>query len=374
MQFSSYKPNYSRILIFFIILISSFEIFLRSTMIFPWVPHQRYQSTNGRLIQESIDQVRQNAKPGDWVLIGDSILKGVKSPASQSPSELITAHFAKRNEQHQVWDLTLFGANPPVMAAMLARLGVLPGVTLFTNVSQKLTSTHNYKELYWAEIWDFFSRWESTSPELKQIFSELLESNFTQFEKDQADRTYGDTISERYLNVWMNSLFSVFSLDYWLVHFFTGKRAPELLSSILIHNYKPIGRVYSEITEWDYLPFPFSEANDVQAYLKTWYGRMMGVTEPNWRAYLLYLDLLKRWGDHAVLSLNTVSLLRTKNMKREMAEPIESAYKQLKDQAVQVGIKLIEPNTFVPQEGYADEDHFRSVGNQIWMSKLLERL
>lgn len=356
------------------------ETLLRFVTLYPYVPGQRFHNLwsttglapNARQIREAVDHVRANAKPGDWVLLGDSVLNGTHVPRANTPAAVLRARLHDLAPSARVWDLCIVGADPAMYAAILDRLGPLEGATLATNVSVKLVAHPNFDEIYFAQLWDEMAHWSGIAPESRDLLSELSATWIKQYGKSEHPE-YGDNSAEAWATVWLNTHVALLGLDHWFRFHFSAEPWTRLLPNLVRNGtsaqFWP-AKDYDVIwREWPHEPL--EKVAQKSEKIREWFGRAPERDEPLWRAFLLYLDRVKSRGKLGIVSLHTVSPHHARFLPTDVRQGVENAYAILRAAIAERGISLVEPGGLIPAEEYTDADHFGVAGNRRWTETIL---
>ena len=367
-----------RIAVFFCVFLVCAELVARTVTLYPFIPGQRFHNLwsaaalapNGRQIGEAIDQVARAARPGDWVLVGDSILNGTHVPRDYTPAAVIRQRLRQRGLNNQVWDLSLVGGDPAMYCAILDRLGALPGVMVVTNVSVKPLVHPNLNDLYFAELWDDMRNWKSTNENVRPILDQLEEAWFDHYSSEKhAD--YGENTTEQRVTVWMNTHIVLLSLDHWIRYNVTDVAWPQVFSGLLMGQTQFYGAKDFDVIWHEWPHEPAAKALEKLDQIESSFARVPAENKPLWRAYLMYLDLIRDRGKLGIVSIHTLSPYTERLLPISVRDNVDRAYDKMRDEITKRGLAFVEPRNFILEQEYTDVDHYGITGNKRWAEAIL---
>lgn len=353
------------------------EVCVRTFTLYPYVYGQRFHNMwsaaalapNARQIADAVDHVRENAKPGDVLLLGDSILNGTHVPTAYSPAAVIREKLKEKNSELKAWDLTIVGADPAMYSAILERLGPIPGVSIVSNISIKLIAHPNTGSFYFPLLWDEMAHWSTTTEQTRTHLLALRDYWFDVYSKSE-HVGYGENLAEVKATVWSNTHLALHTLDHWFRFHFTTEPWQKFVSAVLLQGRPLYGAKELDVIWQEWPHEPTDSITKKAQFILEWFGRPPGDNEPLWRAYLVFLELLKTRQKRAVLSLHTVSPHHLKFLSKEIQEKVLQSYERLKAPVVEQGLLFVEPKSFLREEEYTDSDHYRIAGNRHWIEQI----
>ena len=368
-----------RILAMTLILLLGAEVWVRTHTLYDFDPVQRFQSIfsaselppSAKQVGEALDFVRTHAQAGDIVLIGDSILNGTHVPNRSTPASVIRDYLKSKNQNGKVWDMSMVGAEPSTYLALLDRLGPLDGVLVLANVSLKLVVNPNDAALYFPEFWAELETWSTSSPEAREGLKAVSEHWYERF-KD-AHRAYGDNVQEARASAWINSHISLLTLDHWLRYQYTTDAWPKYFTKSFLGEKVYPAKAYDVI--WGERPHEdpsiiLNRLKDAEDSFAT----LLPSGDPLWRSYLTFLDRMEKRGTLGVVSLHTVSPYAIRHLPEPQRTKTMQAYEAFRKPAHERKLQLTEPSTYMPEQEYADLDHYGSVGNRRWILMILQTI